>query len=323
MLTFNPSLYYCIMMVVIFKAEEGDKMEHIINIDTITMLHKLLGYDKPVHPLITLIDFNNMPDLSKYKDKQMVAGFYSISLKDGCDCRLKYGRQYYDFSEGSMMFTAPGQVATVEYKPSDTKGWMLCFHPDLIRKSQLNSKIKEYTFFSYDSSEALHLSEKEEQIINNIVKTINEEFNHNPDIYSDQLIVSNLEVLLNYARRFYGRQLITRTNVNKDVVSRFEKLITDYFESKSLEDNGLPTVKHLAQKMGYSSNYLSDLLKKETGKNTQEHIHFHLIEKAKFLLLGTQEPVSQIAYMLGFEYPGHFSKFFKKKTGMSPSIYRR
>ncbi|WP_432402104.1 helix-turn-helix domain-containing protein [Wukongibacter sp. M2B1] len=298
-------------------------MEHIVNIDTITMLHNLLGYDKPVHHLITLIDFDNIQYPSKYRNRQMIIGFYTISLKKNCDCRVKYGRKYYDFSEGSMMFTAPGQVTTVENESNNTRGWMLCFHPDLIRKSQLSSKIKEHTFFSYDSSEALHLSEEEEEIINNIVKTIEKEFDQNSDMYSEQLIVSNLEVLLNYARRFYGRQFITRASVNKDVVSRFETLLTDYFESKSLMDNGLPTVKYLAQEMGYSTNYLSDLLKKETGKNTQEHIHFHLIEKAKSLLLGTQEPVAQIAYMLGYEYPGHFSKFFKKKIGVSPSEYRK
>ncbi len=298
-------------------------MEQIIKIDTITMLHKILGYDKPVHPLITLIDFTNLEAMSEYSNRQMVAGFYTISLKNGCDCVLKYGRQYYDFSEGSMMFTAPGQVMTVEYSPNDTEGWMLCFHPDLIRKSPLITKIKEYTFFTYDSSEALHLSEQEEETIENIVNKIKDEYSQKSDMYSEELIISNLEVLLNYAKRFYGRQFITRSSVNKDVVCRFETLITDYFKSKSLNNNGLPTVKYLAQEMGYSTNYLSDLLKKETGKNTQDHIHFHLIEKAKSLLLGTAEPVTQIAYALGYEYPGHFSKFFKKKTGMSPTEYRK
>ncbi len=299
-------------------------MEPIINIDSITILHELLGYDQPAHPLITLIDLSNAESMSKYKNRQMSIGFYTISLKHHHEnCRLKYGRQYYDFSEGSMMFTAPGQVATVEYKSDEAEGWMLCFHSDLIRKGQLNSKIKEYTFFSYDLCEALHLSQQEEATINNIVNTINHEINENEDMYSDQLIVSNLEVLLNYARRFYGRQFITRTSANKDVMSRFETLLTDYFESKSLEDKGVPTAKHLAKEMGYSTNYLSDLLKKETGKNTQEHIHFHLLEKAKSLLLGTEASISQITYQLGFEYPEHFSKFFKKKMGMSPSEYRK
>lgn len=298
-------------------------MEQIIHIDTITMLHKLLGYDKPIHPLITLIDFSNIEAMSEYSNRQMVTDLYTISLKDGCDCILKYGRKYYDFSEGSMMFTAPGQVTTVEYTPIDTKGWMLCFHPDLIRKSQLNSKMKDYSFFSYDSSEALHLSDQEELTINNIVNTIKAEYSQNLDMYSEELMVSNIEVLLNYAKRFYGRQFITRASANKDLVSRFETVLTDYFESKSLGDSGLPTVKHLAQEMGYSTNYLSDLLKKETGKNTQDHIHFYLIEKAKSLLLATEEPVTQIAYALGYEYPGHFSKFFKKKTGMSPTEYRK
>lgn len=298
-------------------------IEDIINIDSITILHELLGYKKPAHCLITLIDINNVHILPKYRNRQIAAGFYTISLKSGCDCKFKYGRQYYDFSEGSMMFTAPGQVASVESISIDAKGWMLCFHPDLIRKSHLNSKVKEYTFFSYDSNEALHLSEQEKETINNIVNTIKEEFNQKSDMYSEQLIISNLEVLLNYARRFYGRQFITRTSVNKDTVSRFEELLIDYFKSENLVDKGLLTVKYLAGKMGYSANYLSDLLKKETGKNTLEHIHFQLIEKAKSLLLNTREPVTQVAYILGFEYPGHFSKLFKKKTGMSPSEYRK
>jgi AraC-like DNA-binding protein len=183
--------------------------------------------------------------------------------------------------------------------------------------------MREYTFFSYDSHEALHLSDQERQTITTIVRTIEHEYSQNLDIYSQDVMISSLELLLNYGKRFYGRQFITRTHVNKDVVIRFEELLQTYFESDKPETQGLPTVKYCAEQMGYSSNYLSDLLKKETGKNTQEHIHFYLIEKAKNLLLGTEEPVYRIAYTLGFEYPQHFSKLFKSKTGLSPAQYRQ
>ena len=300
-------------------------MDSIFRIDSISILHELLGYDKPKHPLITLIDLNNINPTIAYRNKQFVIGFYTITLKNGIACDVKYGRRYYDFREGSLMFMAPEQVTAVDYSrdKKEAEGWMLCFHPDLIRKSVLDSKMKEFTFFSYDTSEALHLSEKEKEIITNIVETIKNEFSQNIDVYSQDLIVSNIEVLLNYCNRFYGRQFITRTTVNKDVISHFDTLLREYFNSESLEEKGIPSVKHLAKEMGYSANYLSDLLKKETGKNTQEHIHFQLLEKAKTLLLGTSEPISQIAYTLGFEYPAHFSKFFKAKTGMSPMAFRK
>lgn len=296
-------------------------MESIIRINSISKLHELLGYKKPKHPLITLIDISNIIPNKEYQNKQFTTSFYTIMLKNSSDCNFKYGRNYYDFSEGSMMFIAPEQVIMVNTEKGG-EGLMLCFHPDLIRKSTLGSKMDEFTFFSYDVNEALHLSEKEREIITNIIKTIENEFSQNIDVYSQDLIVSNIEVLLNYSKRFYGRQFITRTTANKDVISRFDALLRNYFNSLDLEEKGIPSVKYLANEMGYSANYLSDMLRKETGKNTQEHIHLHLIEKAKMLLLGTSEPISQIAYMLGFEYPAHFSKFFKAKTGMSPMAFR-
>lgn len=296
-------------------------MESIIRIDSISKLHKLLGYKKPKHPLITLIDMSYFSPNKEYQNKQFVTGYYTIMLKNCSDCNFKYGRNYYDFSEGSMMFIAPEQVIMVNTETGG-EGWMLCFHPDLIRKSALGYKMDDFSFFSYDVNEALHLSEKERNIVTNIVETIENEFSQNIDIYSQDLIVSNIEVLLNYSKRFYGRQFITRTTANKDVISRFNTLLRDYFNSVDLEEKGIPSVKYLAKEMGYSANYLSDLLKRETGKNTQEHIHLCLIEKAKTLLLGTSEPINQIAYMLGFEYPAHFSKFFKAKTGMSPMAFR-
>ncbi|HOV15268.1 MAG TPA: helix-turn-helix domain-containing protein, partial [Spirochaetota bacterium] len=223
------------------------------------------------------------------------------------------------------MFLAPNQVIS-PVSPSENKdksGWILLFHPDLIRKSSLIKKMNEYTFFSYDSHEALHLSENERQIVTNIVQTIKHEYSQNLDEHSHELILSNLELLLNYCKRFYGRQFITRSHINKDIVVKFEEFLQSYFNSDKPKSMGIPSVKYCAKIMCYSTNYLSDLLKKETGKNTKEHIYYYLIEKAKNMLIGTEEPVYRIADSLGFEYPQHFSKFFKNKTGLSPCEYRK
>lgn len=306
-------------------------MGKIFKIESISQIHAMIGYEKPKHPLITLIETSKIPSIKTlmpvFDDVQVIMSFYSINLKNGHECEILYGRKHYDFQEGTLMFLAPNQIITPisemkETESNDLNSWILLFHPDLIRKSSLAKKMREYTFFSYDSHEALHLSEQEKQTVTNIVTTIKHEYSQNIDIYSQDVIISSLELLLNYCKRFYGRQFITRTHVNKDVVIRFEELLKNYFDSDKPESQGLPTVKYCADEMGYSPNYLSDLLKKETGKNTQEHIHFYLIEKAKTLLLGTEEPVYRIAYALGFEYPQHFSKLFKHKTGMSPAKYR-
>ncbi len=300
-------------------------MGKIMRIESISQIHEMIADEKPKHPMITLIDpakirSQEMPVINQ----QVSSSLYSISLKNGQECKIIYGRQPYDFQEGSLMFLAPDQIITPvgESKNTQADGWILLFHPDLIRKSSLAKKMKEYTFFSYDSNEALHLSDGEKQTVTSIVKTIEKEYSQNIDIYSQELIISNLELLLNYCKRFYGRQFITRTNVNKDMVIKFEEFLQSYFDSDKLQSQGLPSVKRCAEEMGYSPNYLSDLLKKETGKNTQDHIYFYLIEKAKTMLLGTEEPVYKIAYSLGFEYQQHFSKLFKKKTGMSPVEYR-
>lgn len=298
-------------------------MNNIFRIDSISVLHEIWGYDKPKHSLITLIDLSKLPEMKEQKNIQVLSGLYNISLKNNCS--FKYGHQNYDFREGCLTFVAPGQVINIDDSTDTTKleGWMLCFHPDLIRASELGRKIDEFTFFSYDVSQALHLSEKEKHIITNIVKTIESELSQNIDEYSHNLIVSNIEVLLNYSKRFYGRQFITRSTVNIDMINSFNILLRDYFNSKDLEEKGIPSVKYLAGEMGYSTKYLGDLLKKETGKNAQEHIQLHLIEKAKTLLLGSSEPICKIAYMLGFDYPAHFSKFFKSKVGISPTEYRK
>jgi len=300
-------------------------MERIVRIDSISQLHELMGYDKPKHLLITLINYSKIKPRLQTTGLGIITSFYSISLKDGKNCAAKFGRQFYDFQEGSLAFIEPEHVIYVDEEISDETesiGWNLCFHPDLIYNSSLYKSICEYSFFTYNSSEALHLSNKEKQIITRITNEIENEISQNIDMFSQDLIVSYLELLMNHCKRFYGRQFITRTKANKDVVIRFDEFLKSYFSSDQLESKGLPSVKYCAGEMGYSTNYLSDLLKKETGKNTQEHIYFYLIEKAKGILLWTNKPVNRIASELGFEYPQHFSKLFKNKTGMSPIEYR-
>lgn len=300
-------------------------MDNCYKIESIAQLHDLIGAGKPKHPLITLIDLTEINPTVSTNDLHIFTCFYTIILKEGNACRNKYGRQYYDFQEGSLSFMAPEQELHVDEDNLEAKsnsGWILCFHPDLIHKSLLWKKINQYTFFSYASTEALHLSDQEKAKITSLANDVREEFSQNMDIFSTDLIISYIELLLNHCKRFYGRQFITRSKVNKEVIVRFNEMLKHYFESDNLENAGLPTVKLLAQEMGYSPNYLSDLLKKETGKNTQEHIYVYLIDKAKGLLTETDKPVYQIAVELGFEYPQHFSKLFKNKTGMSPTAYR-
>lgn len=299
-------------------------MGKILRIETVSRLHEMIGYEKPGHPLISLIEMSQVTVMPVI-ECQVAMELYSISLKSGDECRIKYGRQTYDFQERTMMFMAPDQVVEPFSAPGDMAkdGWILVFHPDLLRKSPLGRKMDEYTFFSYYSNEALHLSDEERRSVTGLVRAIKEEYSRNMDSHSHGLILSNLELLLNYCKRYYGRQFITRTNADKDVVVRFEEYLRSWFAPDIAKSPGLPTVKDCAEAMYYSPNYLSDLLKKETGKSTQEHIHFQLIEKAKMLLLGTEEPVNRIAASLGFEYPQHFSKLFKSKTGMSPAGYRR
>lgn len=298
-------------------------MSQMMRIESVCQINEMVGNEKLKHPLITLLEPSKVKVIPVIKQK-IVMSLYSISLKNGHECRIKYGRQNYDFQEGTLVCMAPGQTIEPLSASDNTEldGWTLIFHPDLIRKSSLGKKINEYSFFSYDSNEALHLSDQERRTVTSIVKAIKSEYSQNLDMHSQDLIISNLELLLNYCNRFYSRQFITRTNVNKDVIIRFEELLKSYFDSEKPKSHGLPSVKYCAREMGYSPNYLSDLLKKETGKNTQEHIHFYMIEQAKIMLLGTQEPVNRISYSLGFEYPQHFSKLFKSKTGMSPDEFR-
>jgi len=298
-------------------------MKNIVyKVHSISELHEIAGFEKPKHPLVTVIDYSKVNVNDTPGSGSFICSFYSINFKKHCN--FIYGRQPFDHKEGTLHCTAPDQIITFDRKKEagSSEGWGLYFHPELIRNTALGKKISEYSFFSYAENEALHLSEQEKQTLLSILKQMENEYNTNIDHYSHDLIISNIELLLNYCRRFYGRQFITRTNQNKDVIVWFEEFITEYFNSHKLRNNGIPTVKFCAGAMNLSPNYFSDLLKSETGKNTQEHIHYHLLEKAKTLLSGSGKSINEIAYELGFEYPQSFSKFFKKKAGVSPTVFR-
>jgi len=298
-------------------------MDSIIEIKTITDLNKMLGQEEPLHPLMGILDFSKI-DFRSYGSLKVSMGFYSIMLKNLCPGAMSYGRNYYDFQEGSLFFTAPNQVIGIE-DPDDTQdvyGWALVFHPELLRGTSLGAKMKDYNFFSYSVHEALHLSDREKSKLNEIVEDIQSELDQNIDKHSKTLIVSTLELLLNYCNRYYDRQFITRTETNKDIIGDFEGILARHFQSEELQSLGYPSVKYFAEQLHLSPNYLSDLLKKETGKNGTEHIQLHVIELAKDRLLSSRVSVSEIAYDLGFEYPQYFSKMFKKNTGMTPAEFR-
>lgn len=299
-------------------------MKPIIELRTISEITKLIPMWKTSHPLVGIVDFSKV-DEHLPEDTRISGDFYSVMFKNYCANNVRYGRQVYDFQEGNLICIAPKQVLTLDgeiEKSENMMGWGLFFHPDLIRGTSLGAKMNDYTFFSYETSEALHLSEKEKQLLYDCILKIENELNENIDSHSQTLIVSNIELLLNYCSRYYGRQFITRKNSNKDYVVQIERMLHEFFQSNSLKESGLPTVKYLADQVHLSSSYLSDLLKKETGMNAQDHIHHYLIEEAKNSLLNTTNSVSEIAYSLGFEYPQYFSKLFKLKTGSTPLEYR-
>jgi len=295
--------------------------EKYLDLQSISDLHKLVKFAPPKHPLISVIDHTNFYARRPKEDVTYRLGFYTISCKK-FEGLLKYGKGYYDFSEGSLLFTAPGQVIAPGPDVTVDEGWALFFHPDLIHGTDLGRKIHQYSFFNYEANEALHISEEEKLTIKDCVAKIAREYSQNIDKHSQGLIVSNIELLLNYCNRFYDRQFYTRAKVNADVVQQFEKLLKDYFSQSTLIETGLPNVKYFASRLNLSPNYLSDLLNKFTGKTTQEHIHLEMVDKAKSMLWGTNDSISEIAYGLGFEHPSHFTKLFKSKTGKSPSDYR-
>ncbi|WP_129713832.1 AraC family transcriptional regulator [Pedobacter sp. SYP-B3415] len=290
-------------------------------ISSITEIHRLMELSRPQHPLISLVDlkgFRNHHDIDV-----VVLDLYVISMKRGCD-NLIYGQQKYDFDEGLMGFTSPGQVLRGEKSgvPLHLEGWMLFIHPDFLWNTTLATKIKRYDYFGYATNEALFLSDKEELVIDDIVRNIRNEYHSNIDKFSQNIIISHLETLLNYAERFYQRQFITRKVTNHQIFSKAEEILTDYLNNEALLSQGLPSVQYMADRLNVSTKYLSSLLKQLVGQTTQQLIHEKLIDKAKEKLSTTEFSVSEIAYQLGFEHSQSFNKFFKQKTRQSPLEFR-
>ncbi len=295
-------------------------MDNIKRFETIND-YNTFNNNETLHPLVSVVD------LSKANPRQgsrMYFGFYTIFLKDVKCGDLLYGRHTYDYQEGTLVFLAPGQVAGINsngetYQP---KGYALVFHPDLIHGTSLGRHIQDYTFFGYQSNEALHLSDRERKIVLDCFSKIEYELAHAIDKHSKKLIVSNIELFLNYCIRFYDRQFITRDNVHKGVLERFENLLNEYFQSDRSQTTGLPSVAYCASELNLSANYFGDLIKKETGKTAQEHIQSKVIDVAKEKIFDQSKSVSQIAYELGFKYPQHFTRLFKQRVGYSPNEYR-
>ena len=297
-------------------------MSQLIHLKSIADLSRLLN-ENDFHPLVAVLDFSKTKDHIE-EETRITTDFYSVMFKNYCKSALTYGRKTIDFNEGSLICMAPNQVITIdtEIEPRENPmGWGLFFHPDLIRNTSLNAKMKDYSFFSYEIAEALHLSEKEKQLLLECIVKIQTELKENIDDYSQTIIVSTIELLLNYCNRFYGRQFITRKATNRDILEKVEVLLKEYFSNKRVSF-GLPTVKYLADAVNLSPGYLGDLLKKETGLNAQEHIHHFIIEAAKNILLYSNQSISEIAFQLGFEYPQYFSRLFKQKTGTTPLEFR-
>jgi AraC family transcriptional regulator, transcriptional activator of pobA len=293
-------------------------------IHSISELHRIFELPKPVHPLVSIISLADIKCTIDENLKSVVYNFYSICIKKNFKGKLKYGQNYYDFDEGLMSFFGTGQVISTEVTDDMTvDGLWLVVHPDFLQNYPLGKAIKEYGFFSYAVNEALHLSEKEEAMIESIMQNIEQEYRSVIDPYSQDVIVSQIDLLLNYCNRFYNRQFITRKNANNDLLIKLEALLADYFNGNTVQEPGLPTVQYLSAQLNVSAPYLSDLLRNLTGQNTQQHIHNKLIEKAKEILSTTSLSVGEIAYQLGFEYPQSFNKLFKSKTNLSPLEFRQ
>jgi AraC family transcriptional activator of pobA len=294
-------------------------MEKIIRIETINQYNEQ-SRQETFHPLVSVIDYSKSP---LAKSGRMQFDFYAIYFKKNKMGDIRYGSTYYDYQEGTVMFTAPGQVVSVEndtgyFQPS---GYALVFHRDLLKGTHLGNHIQDYTFFNYEAREALHISESERKVIFESLLKIQYELGHAIDKHSKSLIVNNIELLLNYCVRFYDRQFITRENLNKGILEKFELMLNDYFESGKPQTLGLPLVGYFADQLHLSANYFGDMVKKETGQSAQEHIQVKLIEVAKQKIFQHEKSMSQIAYELGFKYPQHFTRLFKQRVGYTPAEY--
>ena len=293
----------------------------VINVDSVEKYNRLFGLET-LHPLVSVV---NLSEATKFPTHFTINyGVYALYLKETVCGDIRYGKQTYDYQEGTITSFAPGQVAEIEMAEGvKPKAYGILFHPDLIKGTPLGSEIKRYSFFSYKSNEALHISDDEKKIIMDCLSKIQMELEHAIDRLSKRLIAGNIQLLLDYCLRFYERQFNTRAVVNKDILSRFESLLDDYFDNGRARTDGLPTVKYFADKVFLSPNYFGDLIKKETGKTAQEYIQTRLIDAAKEMIAGSDKTMSQIAYELGFQYSQHFNRLFKKNVGYTPNEYRR
>ncbi|MBE8724714.1 helix-turn-helix domain-containing protein [Flavobacterium hungaricum] len=290
---------------------------------TLSELHKAMGQPKPMHPLISIINYGEAVFDPKDFENGIILDFYKISFKTAFNGKIKYGHGFYDFEEGGMSFVAPGQVLKMQEEEADYSGMSLHIHPDFIRPYALNTTIKQYGFFGYTASEGLYLSEKEKETILDVYKNIQNELNERIDNFSQDVMIAQIELLLNYSNRFYNRQFITRKAVNNDVLAKLENLLNNYFNDEKALLNGIPTVAFAAEELNLSPRYLSDLLRNVSGQNTQQFIHDKLIEKAKEYLAKGTFSISEIAYKLGFEHPQSFNKLFKKKTHSTPVEFQQ
>ena len=296
-------------------------MDKIFDLNSVDQYNELYGLET-LNPLVSVVDLNKATRRMEYVHWHY--GVYALYLKLEKACDIRYGRQNYDYQEGTIVCFAPGQSTdtTITNDRIQQNVLGILFHPDLLQGTALGKSIRKYTFFSYEANEALHLSEEERAIVTDCLKIIRMELEHGVDKHSKTLLVTHIELLLNYCMRFYERQFATRSRANHDVLARFERLLDDYFEGPLAERDGLPTVKYFADKVCLSPNYFGDMLKKETGKTPQEYIQEKVIEVAKERVAGTDETVSRIAYSLGFQYPQHFCRQFKRRVGCTPNEYR-
>lgn len=297
-------------------------MSAIQTIESISEVMRRLELPAPLHPLVALIDYNQVEVSLNDAGMRYALGFYKVSFKTGFKGQVKYGPGYYDFEEGGMAFLSPGQVVTMNDERSSYEGYSIFFHPDLIRPYPLGRHIQQYGFFSYRVSEALYLSEKEKAIISGLFATIETELQTSIDQFSQDVLVSQLELLLNYSNRFYHRQFLTRRTVYNDVIARLDEYLRQRLDKESALE-GVPTVAEVSEYLGLSMHNLTDMLKSLTGQNTQQHIHNRLIEKAKEVLVSSELSIAEIAYELGFEHPQSFNRLFKQKTNVSPVEYRQ
>jgi AraC-like DNA-binding protein len=298
----------------------------LVHINTIAEYHSFMHLPKPENPLVSVVKFEDIKRKPDGCSRTVIHNFYTVALKKNFNGKLKYGHQDFDFNEGVMHFMSPKQVLTIDSKIKEEfmhSGWLLLIHPDFLYNTSLSKKIKQYEYFSYNVNEALHLSEKEESLVVNIMQNIAQEYHSNIDNYSQDVIIAQIELLLTYSERFYQRQFITRKIANHKILNQLEVLLTDYFDRKNTISKGIPSVQFIAENLHISPNYLSRLLKLLTGQSTKQFIHDRLIDVAKEKLSTTDLSVNEIAYNLGFEHPQSFSKLFKAKTNHSPLEYRQ